>query len=246
MNLNKQTRQRVTMRKTVISSMVSTLFASALIPSLSMAAEGEPMVVAQAAPVAQAQSAAPASGAAAPANKAPTVQKPVEQPALEIITVTARKYAEELQTVPISVSAFTKDSLERAKIVGAPDLQFSIPNAVLTGNDRFTIRGIGNNSLGGDNGVGLTFNGASIAYLPQDEFFDLERIEVLRGPQGTLFGRNTTGGGISVNAKRPTSIQGGNSELELGNYNTKKISGTVNIPINENLSQRLTVNRRHR
>ena len=160
------------------------------------------------------------------------------KPALETIIITTRKRAEAAQSVPVAVSAFTADSLERAKITGAADLQFSIPNAVLTGNDRFTIRGIGNNSLGGDNGVGLAVNGASIGFPPQDELYDLERIEVLRGPQGTLFGRNTTGGALAIFTKRPTGDFGGNLSLELGNYSHKRLGGMLNIPINQNLRQR--------
>jgi outer membrane receptor protein involved in Fe transport len=161
-----------------------------------------------------------------------------QQGPLDTIVITARKRAEASQAVPISVSAFNADSLERSKIVGAQDLQFSIPNAVLTGNDRFTIRGIGNNSLGGDNGVGLAVNGASIGFLPQDEFFDLERIEVLRGPQGTLFGRNTTGGALAVFTKRPTAKQEGSFYTELGNYDHLRAGGVFNFVVNENLRQR--------
>jgi iron complex outermembrane recepter protein len=157
---------------------------------------------------------------------------------LETIVITARKRAEASQTVPVAVSAFNADSLERSKIVNAADLQFSIPNAVLTGNDRFTIRGIGNNSLGGDNGVGLAINGATISVFPQDELFDLERIEVLRGPQGTLFGRNTTGGALSIFTKRPTNKFEGKLSVELGNYDHKRAEGMVNIPLGENLRQR--------
>ena len=178
--------------------------------------------------VCQAQATATAAAAAAQE----------ERPALDQITITARKRAEAAQTVPVAVSAFSADSLERAKITGAADLQFSIPNAVLTGGDRFTIRGIGNSSLGGDNGVGLAVNGASIGYLPQDELFDLERIEVLRGPQGTLFGRNTTGGALAIVTKRPTGELGGNLSLELGNYNQRRVGGMINIPITDDLRQR--------
>ena len=160
------------------------------------------------------------------------------KPALEQVIVTVRKRAEAAQSVPVSVSAFNADSLERAKINLAQDLQFSIPNAVLTGNDRFTIRGIGNNSLGGDNGIGTAINGSTIGYPPQDELYDLERIEVLRGPQGTLFGRNTTGGAVSVFTKRPSDELGGKLSVELGNFKHKRVEGMINIPINENLRQR--------
>jgi iron complex outermembrane receptor protein len=173
------------------------------------------------------------------AQTVPAAPAAEEEPAvLERMVITTRKRPEAAQTVPVAVSAFSADSLERARISGAADLQFSIPNAVLTGNDRFTIRGIGNNSLGGDNGVGVAVNGASIGYLPQDELFDLERIEVLRGPQGTLFGRNTTGGALAIFTKRPTGEWGGNLSLELGNYDTRRVGGMINIPITENLFQR--------
>ncbi len=178
---------------------------------------------------------APAS-AAAPA--APTANADGSPGTLDRIVITARKRAEASQSVPLSVSAFNAEMLERSKIAGAQDLQFSIPNAVLTGNDRFTIRGIGNNSLGGDNGIGLAVNGAVTGFTVQDELFDIERVEVLRGPQGTLFGRNTTGGAIAVYTKRPTSVFGGNVSLELGNYEHKRIGGVLNIPFSDTLRQR--------
>ena len=174
------------------------------------------------------------------AQPAPAVNNTTDEakPALDQVLVTVRKRLETAQTVPVALSAFNADTLERGKISLAQDLQFSIPNAVLTGNDRFTIRGIGNNSLGGDNGIGLALNGSTIGYPPQDELFDLERIEVLRGPQGTLFGRNTTGGALSVFTKRPTGEQAGSLSLELGNFKERRVGGMFNIPINDNLRQR--------
>jgi iron complex outermembrane recepter protein len=192
-------------------------------------------------PAVLALAAASACSAWAQSPQGPRTADPdaaASQGPLERIVITARKRAEASQTVPVAVSAFNADSLERSKIVNAQDLQFSIPNAVLTGNDRFTIRGIGNNSLGGDNGVGLALNGATIAVFPQDELFDLERIEVLRGPQGTLFGRNTTGGALSLFTKRPTGKMEAKVSLELGNYAHKRAEGMVNIPLSESLRQR--------
>ncbi len=161
-----------------------------------------------------------------------------EKTALDQVVITARKRAEPAQTVPIAVSTFSSESLDRAKIAGAQDLQFSIPNAVLTGNDRFTIRGIGNNSLGGDNGVGLAVNGANIAFVPYDELYDMERIEVLRGPQGTLFGRNTTGGALAMFTKRPSAVFGGNVALEAGNYEHQRLGFMLNVPVTDTLRQR--------
>jgi outer membrane receptor protein involved in Fe transport len=172
------------------------------------------------------------------AQQAPAPAGSAEQSSLESVTITARKRSEAAQSVPIAISAFNADSLERAKITGAADLQFSIPNAVLTGNDRFTIRGIGNNSLGGDNGVGLAINGASIAVYPQNELYDMDRIEVLRGPQGTLFGRNTTGGALALYTKRPTANREGSLSVEVGDYSQRRVGGMLNVPVSDNLRQR--------
>lgn len=180
----------------------------------------------------QGQTAPRPTGSSSPAS--------TEQAPLEEVVVSSRKRLETAQTVPIAVSAFNADTLDRAKITGAIDLQFSIPNAVLTGNDRFTIRGIGNNSLGGDNGVGVALNGAPIPVYPQNELYDLERIEVLRGPQGTLFGRNTTGGALAIFTKRPTANQEGTISVEVGNFNHRRTEGMLNIPVSDNVRQRFS------
>ncbi len=151
---------------------------------------------------------------------------------LETVTVVAQKKEESIQDVPIAISAFGEDALERAQIEDATDLQLSIPNAVLVGNENLTIRGIG----GG--GVGAFINFAGIGQVPQNEFFDLERIEVLRGPQGTLYGRNTTGGAVNIITRRPDADFGGDVSLQLGNYETVRVGGALNIPLSDNLGQR--------
>jgi outer membrane receptor protein involved in Fe transport len=178
--------------------------------------------------------------AAAPAQSPAPVTAPTSASTdkLDTVVITTRKRSEASQTVPVAVSAFGTQALERMKISGTQDLQFSIPNAVLTGNDRFTIRGIGNNSLGGDNGVGIAFNGASIGPNPYDELYDLDRVEVLRGPQGTLFGRNTTGGALALFSKRPTSNFEGQITTEVGTYGRLRFGGVLNVPVTENIRQR--------
>ena len=158
--------------------------------------------------------------------------------AIETIVVTARKRAEESQSVPVAVTAFSTESLKRANIENAADVQFAVPNAILVGGDTFTIRGIGNGSLGGDAGVGVFLNGASISPLSQDFFYDLERIEFLRGPQGTLFGRNTTGGAVNVKTKIPQAKFGGEFFLESGNYKEQRVGGAINIPVTADFAQR--------
>ncbi len=158
------------------------------------------------------------------------------------IIVVAQKREQRLQDVPIAISAFSDETLDRAQIEDATDLQFAIPNAVLTGNDRLTLRGIGNNAISStaDNGVGAFINGASIGYAPQNEYFDLERIEVLRGPQGTLYGRNTTGGAVNVLTRRPTDEYEGEFNLQLGNYESVRAGGALNLPISDGLKLRLS------
>jgi len=159
---------------------------------------------------------------------------------IEEIIVTAQKREQALQDVPIAVTAFSAAALDRAQIEDATDIQFSVPNAVLTGNDRFTLRGIGQNALGSsDLGVQSFLNGAAIGYLPQNEFFDMARIEVLRGPQGTLYGRNTTGGAINLITQRPGSEFGGNVDLQVGNYSNLRVGGAINLPLGERVKLRL-------
>ena len=175
---------------------------------------------------------------------APTsVQAQAATPAasgIEVIVVTAQKREQALQEVPIAVSAFSAAALDRVQIEDATDIQFSIPNAVLTGNDRFTFRGVGTNALGSsDLGVQSFLNGAAIGYLPQNEFFDMARIEVLRGPQGTLYGRNTTGGAINLITKRPGRDFGGDLSVQLGNFDNVRIGGAVDLPLGEKVGLRL-------
>jgi outer membrane receptor protein involved in Fe transport len=159
---------------------------------------------------------------------------------LEELVVTAQKREQNLQDVPIAVSAFSEATLDRVQIEDATDIQLSIPNAVLTGNDRFTLRGVGNNALGAvDLGVPSFVNGAAIGYPPQNEFFDMARIEVLRGPQGTLYGRNTTGGAINFITRKPGKTFGGDVSAQFGNFSNVRFGGAVDIPLGERVAVRL-------
>jgi outer membrane receptor protein involved in Fe transport len=160
---------------------------------------------------------------------------------LEEVIVTAQKRSQSLQDASISISAFSGVALETRNIEDFADLQFSVPNVISDGN-RIAIRGVGNNaaSTSAEAGLGYHINGV---YLnrPQagsNEYFDVERLEVLRGPQGTLYGRNTTAGVINIITKKPTEELGGDLSVTLGNYNTRKIKGALNIPISDNVRQR--------
>ncbi|HYC05015.1 MAG TPA: TonB-dependent receptor [Azospirillaceae bacterium] len=159
---------------------------------------------------------------------------------LEEIIVTARKRVEQSQDVPLAMSAFSNETLERQGIEDPLDLQFSVPNLLLVGNDRPTIRGVGNNAISStaDNGTGVLLNFVPIGTRTGDEFFDLERIEVLRGPQGTLYGRNTTGGTINVITAKPTDEVEGYVNAQYGNFDSVRLHGAINLPLADAVQQR--------
>lgn len=158
-----------------------------------------------------------------------------------VIIVTAQLREEDLQDVPIAITALTGENLAAARIEDSQDLQFNAPNVILSANRNLTIRGVGSQSFGGSNdtNIGVLINGVFLqAGSTFGEFFDLERIEVLRGPQGTLFGRNTTGGLINIVTKKPDDFFGGYAQLQLESFDGVRAEGAVNIPIMNGLSQR--------
>ncbi len=163
------------------------------------------------------------------------------------IVVTAQRQSQSLQDVPISVSAFSSEALEAQQIENSSDLQLTLPNVTFSNGNftaaSFTIRGIGDLCVGVscDAATAIHINGSPLfgTRLFETEFFDLERIEVLRGPQGTLFGRNATAGVVNiVTAKADPSGFGAAAEGEYGNFNSVKLKGMVNIPVGETLAVR--------
>ncbi len=165
-----------------------------------------------------------------------------------VIIVTAQRQAQSLQEVPIAVSAFDAEALEAQQIENASDLQLTLPNVSFTKSNftssSFTIRGIGDLCVGVtcDSATAIHLNSAPLfgTRLFETEYFDLERIEVLRGPQGTLFGRNATSGVVNiVTAKPDLSGFGAAGELEYGNYNSIEARGMVNVPIGESIGARV-------
>ncbi|MFC4296210.1 TonB-dependent receptor [Novosphingobium tardum] len=165
-----------------------------------------------------------------------------------VIIVTAQRQSQSLQDVPIAVSAFSAQALESQQIKNSSDLQLTLPNVTFTkGNftgSSFTIRGIGDLCVGTtcDAATGIHVNDQPVlgTRLFETEFFDLERIEVLRGPQGTLYGRNATSGVINFITAKPdlTGIHA-SGEAEYGNYNSIKGKGMFNLPIGETLGLRV-------
>ncbi|HMO75014.1 MAG TPA: TonB-dependent receptor [Sphingopyxis sp.] len=164
------------------------------------------------------------------------------------IVVTAQRQSERLQDVPIAVSAFSAEALEAQQIENPSDLQLTLPNVTFTKTNftssSFTIRGIGDLCVGVscDSATAIHQNESPLigTRLFETEFFDLERIEVLRGPQGTLFGRNATSGVVNVvTAKPDMSGFGASGEFEYGNYNSIKAKGMVNLPLGDTLGVRI-------
>ncbi len=159
---------------------------------------------------------------------------------VDALIVTAQKREEAVQDVPIAISAFSQQALEAQKIEGGFDLLKAIPNVTFSKNNfsgyNFSIRGIGTKgiSVATDPGVAVEFNGTALIRnrLFEQEYFDVERVEVLRGPQGTLHGRNATAGVINVISARPKFGEfAGSIKGEVGNYDSKRMSGFINVPL---------------
>lgn len=164
------------------------------------------------------------------------------------IIVTAQRRSEALQQVPIAVSAFTGQALERQQISNASDLQLSLPNVTFTKTNftssSFTIRGIGDLCTGFscDSATGIHVNDMPLVStrLFETEYFDLERVEVLRGPQGTLFGRNATSGVVNFITARPNLTRAAASaSVEVGNYQSVKANAMINLPLTDTLGVRV-------
>ncbi len=165
------------------------------------------------------------------------------QVALEEVIVTAERRTGSLQSVPIAISAFTASEMERRQVDSTLDVIRNVPNLVGSNNVGLSsatslfLRGIGQDeSLSTqDPAVGTYVDGVYIArQISNNSFlYDIERIEVLRGPQGTLYGRNTSGGAISVITRKPHEEFGGEVEFSVGNFDSYSIKGRVNVPLSD-------------
>ena len=171
------------------------------------------------------------------------------QAEIEEITVTANKREQSLQDVPMTVSVTSAETIKQSSIVDLIDLQTAVPSLRVSqlqssAQTNFTIRGFGNgaNNPGIEpavlvliDGVPRSRSSSSLADLP-----NLERVEVLSGPQSTLFGKNASAGVISITTKAPEGEMGGLIETTLGNYGTQIVKGTMTGPISDNVAYRLS------
>ena len=171
--------------------------------------------------------------------------------AIEEVIVSAEKRNESLQDVSISVTALTEDELETKNITDFVGLSAIAPGVTVAKNEGYktiiSIRGVGDetnqNAIAAPS-VALHMDGIFIAskFSLRTDFIDLERIEVLRGPQGTLFGQNSTGGTINVISQKPSFDETkGKIDLAIGNYGLTKFRGAVNIPLSDKVATRMSV-----
>ena len=166
---------------------------------------------------------------------------------IEEVIVTARRTEESLQDVPVAVTAFSAEGIEARQIINTSDIQLNVPNVSFTntnfGGNSFSIRGIGRlvTAGSGEAGVSAHINDIPVVgNLITGEYYDMERIEVLRGPQGTLFGRNATGGVVNFITRKPDMESvNGYIEAEVGDYSHERIRYALNIPLGEKLAVRV-------
>jgi iron complex outermembrane receptor protein len=158
---------------------------------------------------------------------------------VETVVVTSSKIKGDIQTVPIAITALSQEQLTSRQIAGGPDLVKEVPNLTFT-KTNFTgysieIRGIGTQaiSVATDPAVAVALNDIPFIrnHFFEQEFYDVGQVEVLRGPQGTLYGRNATAGVVNVISAKPTDQFEAMASADWGNYSNRRYEGMVNIPI---------------
>ncbi len=172
---------------------------------------------------------------------------------VEIITVTAQRVEQNIQDVPIAVTAFTAEDLQTQHITSVAQLSALTPNVNFEGGAPFSgdssvlsasIRGIGQDDFAFnlDPGVGVYLDGVYLARTigANVDLMDVQRIEVLKGPQGTLFGRNTIGGAINIVTRNPGDEYSLQVQITTGSYNRRDIAGTMDLPISNDLHTSIT------
>ncbi len=163
------------------------------------------------------------------------------------LVVTAERRETNLQDTPIAVSAFSADKLKNERLDGGQNLVLQVPNTNYSrsnfGGFNLKIRGIGVDVVAnsGTTGVSINENELPVAFnnFAQTDFYDVQRVEVLRGPQGTLYGRNAVGGAVDIITTQPSSSFGGFGSIQYGNYNALKVTGAVNIPLGDAFAVRI-------
>ncbi|WP_229446427.1 TonB-dependent receptor [Massilia oculi] len=180
------------------------------------------------------------------AQQLPSTQE--DGAALPEVVVTAQRTASLASRTPVAVSVVSGEQLRDLGAISPADIGPRLPNVHIDqafSGLRVTIRGISNNDTTdkGDPSAAFMLDGVYIARPAGQSanLLDVDRIEVLRGPQGTLYGRNTTAGLINVISNAPTDLLEGALGLEMGTYGRRKVDGVINVPVSEALSLRAAV-----
>ncbi|MGL3823442.1 TonB-dependent receptor domain-containing protein [Sphingopyxis sp. R3-92] len=176
-----------------------------------------------------------------------------QAPAKEIsdgaeIIVTAQKKEEKIGDVPIAMTALSSAALDDHKIEGGAELLRAVPNMNFSKANfsmyNISIRGIGTKAISAssDPAVAVSFNNTPLIRnrLFESEFFDIGRVEVLRGPQGTLYGRNATGGVVNIIPALPEQDFGLEAKVEVGNFKSMRAQGMINVPVTDTLAFRVS------
>jgi len=175
---------------------------------------------------------------------------PIEQPvrlaqagsgkAIETVTVTSSKLGgSDVQSIPIAITALSQEQLTATQTAGGPDLIKQVPNMTFTKTNfsgySIQLRGIGTQAISvtTDPAVAVAFNDTPFIrnHFFEQEFYDVSQVEVLRGPQGTLYGRNATAGVVNLVSAKPTDEFEAMASLDIGNYGNRRPEGMINIPI---------------
>ncbi|HEX6866221.1 MAG TPA: TonB-dependent receptor, partial [Caulobacteraceae bacterium] len=163
---------------------------------------------------------------------------------VQALIVTAQKREEDIQDVPIAISAFTQEDLTRSQVAGGPDLMTQVPNFTFTKTNfssySIQIRGIGTQAISAttDPAVAIAFNNTPFVRnrFFEQEFYDLQRVEVLRGPQGTLYGRNATAGVVNIISAKPKFVAEAKASADVSNFSSSRLEAMVNIPVVEDIA----------
>jgi iron complex outermembrane receptor protein len=166
---------------------------------------------------------------------------------LEEVVVTAERRTESAQSAPLALAVVSGADLANQGVSQPQDLNKLVPGLKMTNaaTTQIYIRGVGENvgNALGQSAVAVSTDGVYVGRVTAvaGNFFDLERVEVLKGPQGTLYGRNASGGAINIISKKPDHELGGNIGLEYGNYNLRRVTGALNLPASDELAFRVAV-----
>jgi iron complex outermembrane receptor protein len=158
---------------------------------------------------------------------------------LETVTVTSSKIGGDVQNIPISITALSQEQLTATQTAGGPDLIKQVPNMTFTKTNfsgySIQLRGIGTQAISvtTDPAVAVAFNDIPFIrnHFFEQEFYDVSSVQVLRGPQGTLYGRNATAGVVNLESAKPTDQFEAMVSADIGNYGNRRFEGMINVPI---------------